>query len=185
MLVESPVRDGIKAMGFARRAICVGGLMIAVCAALPATAGTIQVTSAGAEYATFHPRRSAGRAPSGDFQATMDKVFGAGRWRKTSGYRSQAEEDALRRQGAGTVAPGHLSKHSVGGSDAPGAYDAVVANMPLARAAAKLRDEGAFSRVVAEGAHGPQGAHLHIELTNGPRAAAADDTFYRRGDDER
>jgi hypothetical protein len=144
----------------------VGALALGLASA--ASAGTIQVTSAGDEYATFHPRARAVAPASGeDFQATMDRVFGPGRWRKTSGYRTQAQEDALRRQGAGTVAPGHISRHSIGGTDAPGAYDAVVDHMPLASAAAKLRQAGGgFSRVLAEGAHGGQGAHLHVELVS-------------------
>jgi hypothetical protein len=144
-----------------------------------ATAATaqIQVVSADQEYALAHPRPAA-KAARGDFHATMDQVFGPGRWRETSGYRTRAQEDALRRQGAGTVAPGHTSLHSIGAPDAPGAYDAVVDHMPLATAAAKLKQaSGGFSRVLAERAHGPQGAHLHVELvsTGGPAAASGDD----------
>lgn len=107
----------------------------------------------------------------------MDQVFGPGRWRQTSGYRSQAQEDALRRQGAGTVAPGRISHHSIGVPGSPGAYDAVVDGMSLETAAAKLKRTGAgagFSRVVAEGAHGVEGPHLHIELaTAAARGAPA------------
>jgi hypothetical protein len=137
-----------------------------------AKAGTIQVVSAGDEFAAAHPRRAA-KAGGGDFHATMDRVFGAGQWRQTSGYRTQAQEDALRRQGAGTVAPGHTSLHSVGGPGSPGAYDAVVDNLTLESAAAKLRGAGGgFSRVVAEGAHGSQGAHLHIERTSSSAGAS-------------
>jgi len=172
------VRDQSRGL---RRAAGAGGLTLAVCLALgfaasPAAA-QIQVVSAGAEYESFHPRPAVRRAAmSGEgFQATMDRVFGPGRWRLTSAYRSQAQEDALRRQGAGTVARGHTSLHSVGGPEAPGAYDAVVDRMPLSAAAAKLRSAGGgFSRVVAEAAHGPQGAHLHVELasTAGRRGAS-------------
>lgn len=101
----------------------------------------------------------------GDFRATMDRVFGPGRWRQTSGYRTRAQEDALRRQGAGTVPPGRLSRHSLGNPDAPGAYDAVVEGMASQTAAAKLRRAGgAFAKVIAEGPHGGQGPHLHVEL---------------------
>jgi hypothetical protein len=146
-------------------------------------AAQIQVTSAGAEYESFHPRPAA-RAPAAsgeDFQATMDRTFGVGRWRKTSGYRTQAQENALRRQGAGTVAPGHISYHSIGAPDAPRAYDAVVAGMSLTSAAAKLqRAGGPVARVLAEGAHGPQGAHLHIELAKkAAPQAQAEDVGYR------
>jgi hypothetical protein len=157
------VRDRARITKFAARAIPAGCLAMALCVATAAAAGTIQVVSAGAEYAAVHPRRAA-RATGDGFQATMDRVFGRGRWRQTSGYRSQAAENALRRQGAGTVAPGRISLHSVGGADAPGAYDAVVDHMSVATAAAKLRQAGGdFSRVVAEAAHGGQGPHLHIE----------------------
>jgi uncharacterized protein YjeT (DUF2065 family) len=159
-----------------RRAGCLGGLTLALCLTGGAAAAQIQVTSAGAEYESFHPRPHARAAASGeDFQTAMDRVFGPGRWRKTSGYRTQAQENALRRQGAGTVAPGHVSLHSVGHPDAPSAYDAVVDHMALASAAAKLRGAGGpFSRVLAEGKHGQQGAHLHIELARAGSASAAE-----------
>jgi hypothetical protein len=135
-----------------------------------ATAGTIEVVSADADYARFHPKPvAASQAPGGDFSATMDRVFGTGRWRQTSGYRSPAQENALRRQGAGTVASGRTSRHSVGGPGAPGAYDAVVAHLSTAQAAAKLQhDAGGSFRVLAERAHGPQGPHLHVERVSLP-----------------
>ena len=61
--------------------------------------------------------------------------------------------------------PGRVSLHSLGNPEAPGAYDAVVNSMPLPAAAARLKQAGgAFSRVVAEGPHGGQGPHLHVEL---------------------
>ena len=102
------------------------------------------------------------------FRAAMDRTFGPGGWRQTSGYRTPAQEEALRRQGAGTVAPGRTSSHSVGSRHAPGAYDAVVPGMSQAEAAARLRRSGkTFPRVVAERRHGPQGPHLHIELRPG------------------
>jgi len=153
--------------------LALGGLVTAAHA-------QIEVVSADADYARFHPKPvPASQAPAGDFSATMDRVFGPGRWRQTSGYRTKAQEDALRRQGAGTVAPGRTSKHSVGGPEAPQAYDAVVAHLSTAEAAAKLKQNagGAF-RVLAERAHGPQGAHLHVELASSvPRAPrnSADD----------
>ena len=129
----------------------------------------MQVVNAGDEYAAFHPRPKAhaARATAGDFHATMDQVFGEGRWRETSGFRTQAQENALRRAGAGTVAPGHISYHSIGAPDAPGAYDAVVASMSAANAAAKLKKAGVpFHRVLAERAHGREGPHLHVELVS-------------------
>ncbi|MDR3510272.1 MAG: hypothetical protein P4L73_01440 [Caulobacteraceae bacterium] len=110
--------------------------------------------------------------PAPALQSTMNRVFGPGRWRPTSGYRTRAREDQLRREGAGTVPPGRISRHSLGSPAAPGAYDAVVFGVPPRQAAAMLRraDAGAF-RVLAEGPHGAQGPHLHIEPT-GARAAA-------------
>ena len=119
----------------------------------------------------LHPHR----ARRHNIHATMDRVFGEGRWRLTSGYRTVAEENALRRAGAGTVAPGHISKHSLGGAEAPGAIDAVVRGMSLRTAAEKLRRDGeGLDRVLAEGAHGPEGAHLHIELTSAQAAAPSE-----------
>lgn len=123
--------------------------------------------------ALLAPPAVAGSHPSSrrtedSFRATMDRTFGPGGWRQTSGYRTRAQEDALRRQGAGTVAPGRTSSHSLGGRRAPGAYDAVVPGMSQAEAAARLRRSGkGFPRVVAERRHGPQGPHLHIELQPG------------------
>jgi len=154
------------------------GSALAVCLAGAAKAGAIEVVSAGAEYEALHPRPVAKTASGEGFQATMDRVFGAGRWRQTSGYRTRAQEDALRRQGAGTVAPGHVSLHSVGDPAAPAAYDAVVDHMALSSAATKLRQAGGpFARVVAERAHGAQGAHLHVELaTTAPRRAGSQAT---------
>ena len=152
------------------------GLAMAFCLAGGAAAGSIQIVSSHEEFSAAHPERrakaTAGEASGDDFRSTMNRVFGPGRWRQTSGYRTQAQEDALRRQGAGTVAPGRLSHHSIGGVNAPGAYDAVVDSMPLVTAATRLKQAGGgFSRVLAEGAHGGQGPHLHIELTKGPIAA--------------
>ncbi len=114
--------------------------------------------------------------PKEAFHATLDQVFGEGRWRQTSGFRTIAQENALRRQGAGTVAPGRISRHSIGDAEAPGAYDVVAPGLSQASAAAKLRaaNSGLFAKVAAEAAHGGQGPHLHIELTaDAIRAAPA------------
>jgi hypothetical protein len=103
-------------------------------------------------------------APKDRFRAMMDRVFGAGRWRETSGYRTLAQEDELRKQGAGTVPVGERSRHSMGRPDAPGAYDVVVDGMAPQLAAVKLKRSGEpLARVVAEAAHGTQGPHLHVE----------------------
>lgn len=153
---------------------CLAGLVLALGMALGgggiARAGLPTVVSADQEAEAVNPGRAAHRTAAEikadeDFRATMDRVFGPGRWRQTSGYRTIAQENALRRSGAGTVAPGRLSLHSVGNPEAPGAYDAVVHGMPLPAAAARLKQAGGgFARVIAEGAHGGQGPHLHVEL---------------------
>ena len=102
--------------------------------------------------------------PRQRFFALMDRIFGAGRWRETSGYRSPAQENQLRKEGAGTVAVGQRSHHSMGDPKAPGAYDIVVAGMSPERAVARLRQaQGEIARAVAEFAHGTQGPHLHVE----------------------
>lgn len=146
-------------------------LSVAMVAAGAAAAGPLPVVvSADQEAEAVNPGHAWHRTPAeikmdNDFRATMDRVFGAGRWRQTSGYRTQAQENALRRAGAGTVAAGHISRHSLGNWEKPGAYDAVVRGMALAAAAEKLRRANAgFARVLAEGAHGPEGPHLHVEL---------------------
>ena len=149
-------------------------LSIATASAPPAAmAGLPVVVSADDEAERANPGRSERRdqlhphrTRHHNIHATMDRVFGEGRWRLTSGYRTQAQEDALRRTGAGTVARGHDSRHSVGDAQAPGAIDAVVHGMTLQAAAEKLRRDGeGVDRVLAEGHHGPEGGHLHIELT--------------------
>jgi hypothetical protein len=96
--------------------------------------------------------------------AVMNSVFGAGAWRETGGFRTPERENELRAQGALTVPPGVLSRHSMGRPDAPGAYDIVVDGVSPWAAAARLRAAGVpFDTLFPEGAHGTQGAHLHIE----------------------
>ncbi|HWE47402.1 MAG TPA: hypothetical protein VG407_15370 [Caulobacteraceae bacterium] len=100
--------------------------------------------------------------------AALDRAFGAGKWRVTSGFRSEAHENALRAMGAGAVPVGAISHHSMGSPSEPGAYDVVVAGMDQSRAAQVLREfEPGFSRILFEGAHGPEGPHLHIEVGDG------------------
>jgi hypothetical protein len=139
------------------------------------------VTPTAAQVAAATDARNEGLRP------TMDRVFGPGKWRPTSGYRSRAKEDQLRREGAGTVPPGRISRHSVGSPAAPGAYDAVVYGVSQRQAAVMLRrDSGGAFRVLAEGAHGAQGPHLHIEPAgvrtrpSPPKAAVACNTIYVR-----
>ncbi|MBL8770831.1 MAG: hypothetical protein JNK30_05565 [Phenylobacterium sp.] len=98
------------------------------------------------------------------FAAVMDQVFGRGGWRMTGGYRTPERENQLRAQGAMTVRPGGLSRHSLGRPGAPGAYDLVVNGMSPFEAADRLRRAGApFARYQPKGAHGTQGPHLHLE----------------------
>lgn len=98
------------------------------------------------------------------FTSLMNSVFGQGNWRQTGGYRTPAREDQLRAEGALTVPAGVLSRHSMGGRNAPGAYDLVVDGLTPSEAAARLfASRGQFRRLLPEGAHGTQGAHLHVE----------------------
>jgi hypothetical protein len=149
-----------------------GPVLAARHAAPPAPAeATIAVVSADDEAEKANPGRhrlrEAETPPPDDFRAMMDQVFGPGRWRQTSGYRTVAQENALRRAGAGTVPAGRLSRHSLGDPEAPGAYDAVVAGLSPAAAAAKLKRAAVpFAKVAAEGPHGREGPHLHIELVS-------------------
>ena len=108
------------------------------------------------------------------FSEVMDHVFGHAGWRETSGFRTRAQENALRAEGALTVPAGTLSHHSMGTRDAPGAYDVVVASMSTSKAAARLLRSGVkFRRVFAEGEYGPEGPHLHIEPVLGVRVDPA------------
>lgn len=98
------------------------------------------------------------------FGAVMDRVFGPGTWRMTGGYRTPEREDQLRAQGAMTVRPGGMSRHSLGHPGAPGAFDLVVNGMSPFTAAQRLRDAGApFAKYQPKGTHGTQGPHLHLE----------------------
>jgi hypothetical protein len=148
------------------------GASSAARAVSPPATSVMAVVSAGEEAAAVNPGRRHRRGPEAstppaDFKTTMDRTFGEGAWRQTSGFRTRRQENALRRAGAGTVAVGHLSRHSIGDRSAPGAYDAVVAKLSLAAAAAKLKQAGApFAKIAAERAHGREGPHLHIELVS-------------------
>lgn len=98
------------------------------------------------------------------FASYMDSVFGRGAWRMTGGYRTPEREDQLRAQGAMTVRPGGLSRHSLGRPGEPGAFDLVVDGMSPGEAAERLRRAGApFARYQPKGTHGTQGPHLHLE----------------------
>lgn len=115
----------------------------------------------------------AAAGPPPQFAAIMDQVFGRGAWRMTGGYRTPERENQLRAEGAKTVAPGRLSRHSLGSPQAPGAYDLVVDGMSPYEAAARLRRAGApFARYQPKGAHGTQGPHLHLEPYSFDLAAA-------------
>jgi hypothetical protein len=131
-------------------------------------------TAALALCAPAFAQSTGGDNQNQQFKSAMDRVFGPGGWRETSGYRSQAREDELRREGAGTVPVGQISHHSMGNPDAPGAYDVVVPGMTTESAAARLKSSSdAFDRVIAERAHGGQGQHLHIEPRAGKLASSS------------
>ena len=103
-----------------------------------------------------------GSVSKAEFKTILNKTFGAGKWAPTSAYRTKAQEDALRRGGAGTVPKGQVSTHSEGDEEDPGAFDFVVTGMSQKDAAKKLAAaDGRFSHVFAEASHGPQGQHVH------------------------
>jgi hypothetical protein len=150
-----------------------GAIAAAVLASVLLFAGASARASEDGPSVAVSRQHSAGWTQNDHFHATMDQIFGPGRWRETSGYRSPGEEDRLRLEGAGTVAVGRLSAHSQGTPDAPGAYDAVVYGMSLRSAASALRaSRTEFAQAFVEGAHGPEGAHLHINVAG---FAAAND----------
>lgn len=129
---------------------------------------------AGALVSLFASGVSAEEITQDKFSSLMNTVFGHGAWRMTGGYRTPAREDELRAQGAMTVRPGGISRHSMGRPGAPGAYDLVVDGMSPSEAANRLRSAGApFARYQPKGAHGTQGPHLHLEPYGfGPPAAS-------------
>jgi hypothetical protein len=159
----------------------VRALVLALAALVPAAPAFAQSDDA-ANQGFVVVRPSGGVMPSTALKTTMDRVFGAGAWRETGGYRSQAREDELRREGAGTVPVGQVSHHSMGTPDAPGAYDIVVPGMTTESATERLKSSSDdFSRVLAERSHGSQGSHLHVEpkaghLVGGAAAQAPDDS---------
>jgi hypothetical protein len=130
-------------------------------------AGAVKIWAALAGAVALVASTTATAAEDGKpqrFNEIMDSVFGAGKWRETGGYRTPERENELRAQGALTVPPGVLSRHSMGRPGAPGAYDLVVDGVSPSQAAAKLRSAGApFKTLFAEGAYGTQGPHLHVE----------------------
>jgi hypothetical protein len=145
--------------------------------------GAVAPAYAGDEAAAvirIGPPPESAASKSARLHAALDKAFGQGKWRVTSGYRSPERENQLRLMGAGTVPVGVLSHHSIGTPSAPDAYDVVVDGMTQSRAAEILRKtDPNFSRVLYEAPHGPEGAHLHIEMGDGivrhaPSAAPAD-----------
>jgi hypothetical protein len=116
--------------------------------------------------ALLAPDAGAAPAPTSQrrFSDVMNSIFGPGRWRETGGYRTVETENRLRAEGALTVPPGVVSRHSMGTPAAPGAYDIVVAGMSPGEAAGRIRRSGVvFRRLFPESAHGDQGPHLHVE----------------------
>lgn len=127
-------------------------------------AALVAALAASAALAPVAGPAAAGEMNRARFAQIMDATFGRGAWRMTGGYRTPERENELRAQGAMTVRPGGLSRHSLGDVDAPGAFDLVVDGMSPFEAADRLRAAGApFARYQPKGAHGSQGPHLHLE----------------------
>ena len=85
--------------------------------------------------------------------------------RDTGDYRTPGRERQLASQGAGTVRPGAVSRHSLGTEDAPGAHDVVPTgdwNANLAR----LRKTPGVRDAFIEGAQGGQGRHIHVDMAD-------------------
>ena len=79
--------------------VAIAGFGLAIGAGLglagPARAGLPIVVSADEEAEAANPGHARHRTPAqikadNDFRATMDRMFGPGRWRQTSGYRTRA-----------------------------------------------------------------------------------------------
>lgn len=120
-----------------------------------------------------------GTVSRAEFRKILNRTFGPGNWVATSGYRSPGKENALRAEGAGTVAPGHVSAHSEGDEDDPGAFDFQVRGMGQVQAADKLaKADKRFTKVFAEQGHGREGAHIHatVALTDEPMPTSGDDS---------
>jgi len=191
-LADIPAPDGVRngrqpESGTLRFKAILGAGLVALC---PVSGASAQ--SVAADPQTVELARATSDAPGERFRSTMDQVFSPGRWRQTSGYRTPAQEDELRRQGAGAVPAGHVSRHSLGGPSAPGAYDVAVQGMSAPNAAARLRQfDQSFARVIAEGPHGGQGPHLHIEphfdraAGSAPKSAPDEVTYLRIVDGRR
>ena len=109
-----------------------------------------------------------------DFKRYLDKAVGPGRYRITSGYRTMAEDEALRRQGAGMTPRGAVSPHERGGPGDPGAYDIQPVGLSDAEFQAKLKG-GPFANEFLEGSHGNQGQHFHVNMrpTDGVQQTSA------------
>lgn len=158
--------------GAAKSGLCLGAA-VALLAGVAAASHAIALDFVSSPVVRIGPDPSTFESKSARLKEALDRAFGPGRWRVTSGFRSQERENELRAMGAGTVPIGVTSHHSMGAPGAPGAFDVVVDGMGQSEAAALLRrvDPG-FSRVLYERAHGPEGPHLHIEMDDGaPRIA--------------
>ncbi len=163
--------------GAAKSRLWLGSILAAALCAGSQAAALDLVSAAPVVRIGPDPASAQGRVAR--LKDALDRAFGSGRWRITSGYRSQERENELRALGAGTVPVGVTSHHSMGTTSAPGAFDVVVDGMAQSLAAVTLRrtDPG-FGRVLYERAHGPEGAHLHIEMDEfgAPRIAHGDPT---------
>ena len=159
------MRWGHRMAGTFRTRAALAGAVACILLAAPAPGPWAAETNTADAKPADTPTDSARTESNGRarFGVVMDSVFGAGKWRETGGYRTPSRENELRAQGALTVPAGVLSRHSMGQPGAPGAYDLVVDGVSPALAAEKLRRAGAPFRLLAEGAHGTQGPHLHVE----------------------
>ena len=118
------------------------------------------------------PKTKRAPAPTPDvYEPTSAFVGSLGPgYRDTSDYRSEAKERQLGAEGAG-VARG-ISNHSRGTPQAPGAHD-IVPTGDWNQALDRLRALTGVKDAFIESAHGPEGRHIHVDMTPGYRGNAA------------
>lgn len=118
------------------------------------------------------PKTKRAPAPTPDvYEPTSAFVRSLGPgYRDTSDYRSEAKERQLGAEGAG-VARG-ISNHSRGTPQAPGAHD-IVPTGDWNQALDRVRGRSGVKDAFIEAAHGPEGRHIHVDMTPGYRGNAA------------
>lgn len=134
------------------------------------------------DYNPFAKPNSVPARTNEQFGAAMDTAFGKGKWKQTSGLRSEQQQAALVRQGA-QAAPAGRSRHEQGTPDAPGARDIVVPGMTPQQVAARMKATGIDTAgFLPEGRAGNQGAHLHVNTDMaGPLQPVDYDPFAPKG----